>query len=141
MKSSQTTTMLLYAFMAINLLVLQFLTTVSQNIMYQTAPWVPSQTSQAYRNLLDNVFSVYNTVYQNYYNNESQLLMEELQVFYGVSMNYTNPQEHVPEAECNNRNIKEMFRASFHRLPFKMIPKIMVNILTMEVETKRSTVL
>jgi hypothetical protein len=39
--------------------VLHFLTTVSRNIMYCTAEWVPTQTSQAYRSVLDNVFQIY----------------------------------------------------------------------------------
>ena len=47
-------------------------------------------------------------------------------------MNYANPQEHVPEAERNNCAIKECFRAAFHRLPFKKLPKNMVKILRME---------
>ena len=64
--------------------------------------------------------------------NEFRPLIQELQDVYNVRMNYANPQEHVPEAERNNRVIKERFRAAFHRLPFKKIPKIMVIILTME---------
>jgi hypothetical protein len=47
-------------------------------------------------------------------------------------MNYAIPQEHAPEAERNNRVIKERFRASFQRLPFNTIPKLMVKILAME---------
>jgi hypothetical protein len=47
-------------------------------------------------------------------------------------MNYASPQEHVPEAERNNRVIKERFRSAFHRLPFNKIPKIMFKILAME---------
>jgi hypothetical protein len=57
--------------------------------------------------------------------------MQELQDVFGVAMSYDNPQEHVPEAERNNRVIKERFRAVFHCMPFKMIPKIIVKIQTM----------
>jgi hypothetical protein len=32
-----------------------FLTTVSRNIMYQTAEWIPHKTPEAYRSVLDNV--------------------------------------------------------------------------------------
>jgi hypothetical protein len=62
--------------------------------------------------------------------------MDELQDVYSVVMNYANPQEHVPEAERNNRVIKERFRSAFHRLPFNKIPKIMVKILAMECAKK-----
>jgi hypothetical protein len=64
--------------------------------------------------------------------------MQELQDVYGVKMNYANPQEHVPEAERNNRVIKERFCAAFHCLPLKMIPKIMVKFLTMESVKKQN---
>ena len=32
---------------------LPFLTTISRNIMYRTAEWIPSQTAQSYRSVLD----------------------------------------------------------------------------------------
>ena len=48
-----------------------------------------------------------------------------------IVMNYTNAQDHVPEAERNNRTIKERVRAAFHRLPFKKIPKVMLRYLAM----------
>ena len=104
-----------------------FLTTITRNIMYRTAEWIPKQTSQAYRSVLDNIFSVYNKagikITTIHCDNEFRPLMQELQDIYEVHMNYANPQEHVPEAERNNRVIKERFRAAFHRLPFKKIPK------------------
>jgi len=74
--------------------------------MYHTAEWVPNQTSQAYRSVLDNVFRIYNRagfrVSTIHCDNEFQPLMQELQDVYNVTMNYANPQEHVPEAERNN---------------------------------------
>jgi hypothetical protein len=48
-----------------------------------------------------------------------------------VEMNYTNAQEHVPEAERNNRTIKERMRATFHRLPYRAIPAVMIRYLAM----------
>ena len=45
--------------------------------------------------------------------------MEQLSNEFQVTMNYANPQEHVPEAERNNRVIKERMRTAYHRLPFK----------------------
>jgi hypothetical protein len=77
-------------------------------------------------------FLVFTTWQESNFDNEFRPLMHELQDVYEVTMNYANPQEHVPEAECNNRVIKERFREAFHRLPFTKIHKIMVKILTME---------
>ena len=117
-----------------------FLTTISRSIMYRTAEYVPNKTSEAYRSVLDNVFRIYNTagfcITTIHCDNEFRPLMDELRDHYNVTMNYANPQEHVPEAERNNRVIKERFRAAFHRLPFKALPKIMVKTLAMECAKK-----
>ena len=43
-----------------------------------------------------------------------------------VVMNYTNASDYMPEAERNNRTIKERIRATFQRLPYKAIPHIMI---------------
>ena len=113
-----------------------FLTTISTNIMYRTAEWIPDQTSESYRSVLDNVFRIYNSagfrIDTIRCDNEFQPLMDELRDVYNIRMNYANPQEHVPEAERNNRVIKERFRSAFHRLPFTKLPKILVKVLTME---------
>ena len=80
-----------------------FITTVSRNIMYRTAEWVPNQTSQAYRSVLDNVFRIYNhaglQITTINCDNEFRPLIQELQDAYNVRMNYANQQDHVPEAE------------------------------------------
>jgi hypothetical protein len=90
---------------------LPFLTTVSRNIMYRTAEWLPNRSAEAYRSALDNVFRVYNIasfrITSIHCDNEFQPLMSKLQDIYNVCMNYANPQEHVPEAERYNRIIKE----------------------------------
>ena len=43
-----------------------------------------------------------------------------------VVMNYTNASDDMPEAEQNNRTMKERIRATFQRLPYKVIPRIMI---------------
>ena len=54
----------------------------------------------------------------------------------GITMNYANPQAHVPEAERNNRTIKERVRCTYHRLPYTRLPRIMVKILVSESSKK-----
>jgi hypothetical protein len=49
-----------------------------------------------------------------------------------LKFNFTSAKEHVPEAEHNNRIIKERVRIAFHRLLYKKMPKIMTQILVME---------
>ena len=55
--------------------------------------------------------------------------MDPLANDFGVEMNYANPQEHVPEAERNNRTIKERICATYHRIPFKCLPRLMIKVL------------
>ena len=58
-------------------------------------------------------------------------MMERVSDDLDVVMNYTNAQDHVPEAERNNKTIKERVRAAFHRLPFKKIARGMIRYLEM----------
>ena len=48
-------------------------------------------------------------------------------------MNYTARDDHVPEAGRNNRVIAERIRATYHKLPYKTMPKIMWRYLAMVV--------
>jgi hypothetical protein len=48
-----------------------------------------------------------------------------------VERNFTNAQDHVPEAEQNNWTIKERIQAAYHRLPYKAIPRTMIRYLAM----------
>ena len=119
---------------------LAFLTTVSRKIMYRTTEFLPNQSVQAYRSVLDTVFRIYNKagfkITTIHCDNEFQPIMKSMEDVYGIRMNYASPQEHVPEVERSIRVIKERYRASFHRLPFMKIPKVMIKILTMECTKK-----
>ncbi|MGC8528515.1 hypothetical protein, partial [Acidiphilium sp.] len=46
-------------------------------------------------------------------------------------MNYTTTDEHVPEAERNNRTIAERIRCAYPNLPYKGISKQMLRYLSM----------
>ena len=52
-----------------------------------------------------------------------------------VSVNVANPDDHVPEAERNNRTNGERIRAGYHQLPYESIPRKMIQSLVMA-ETK-----
>eukprot|EP00934_Nitzschia_sp_Nitz4_P004202 Nitzschia sp. Nitz4//scaffold466_size5842//986//4399//NITZ4_009198-RA/size5842-processed-gene-0.7-mRNA-1//-1//CDS//3329552510//4192//frame0 len=113
-----------------------FLATISHNILYRTVEWMPSQTMQAYREVLAHVFRIYSAakfrIRYIHCDQEYKPLLDQLEDIYHIKMNYANAQEHVPEAERNIRVIKERFRATFHRLPYLCWPTIMVKILAME---------
>ena len=64
-------------------------------------------------------------------------LVEPLQDEFCVAINFANPQEHVPEAERNNRVIKERVRATYHRLPYDTrLTRTMLKMLVSELVTK-----
>lgn len=46
-----------------------------------------------------------------------------------IAVNYTSKGEHVPEAERNNRTIGERICTTYHNLPYKAIPRIMLKYL------------
>ena len=93
-----------------------------------------------YRSALDQVLRTYNArgfrISMIYCNNKYKPLFEPIQDEMDITMNYASAHEHVPEAERNNRVIKERIRATFHRLPYKALPKLMVEVLAMECTKK-----
>ena len=117
-----------------------FLTTISRHILYRTAQPIANHSAASYKSALDTVFSTYNQggffIQYIHCDNQFRPLLQELTNDYGVTINYANPQEHVPEVERSIRVIKDRFRATFQRLPFTSIPKIMVHILAMECAKK-----
>ena len=108
--------------------------------MYRTVQPLPNQTSESHRSALETVFGIYNragfSIKTIHCDNEFQPLVHPLTNEFGIGINYSNPQEHVPEAERNIRVVKERFRASFHRLPFTKLPRVMVQVLAMECAKK-----
>ena len=95
-----------------------FLTTFPRNLYYRTAQHVKSQTPDVYHQCLGAIFRIYNLggfrITDAHCNNEFRPLMDPLANDFQVNVNYANPQEHVPEAERNNRVIKECIRSTYH---------------------------
>lgn len=57
--------------------------------------------------------------------------MEKVADKLNAKMNYTAVDDHVPEAEHNNHVIAERIRATYHKLPYKALPHIMIHYLAM----------
>ena len=51
-------------------------------------------------------------------------------------MTFADPQDHVKQAERNDRTVKERVRATFWRLPFESLPKILIRKLAQQVTQK-----
>jgi hypothetical protein len=93
---------------------------------------VPMDTKQhdEYYRALDKKLRHYNNagflITHIHCDGEYKAMMEKVTDNFDVEMNFTNAQDRVPEAEWNNRTIKERIRAEYHRFPYKGIPRIMI---------------
>ena len=119
---------------------MSFLTTISNNLYYRTAQWIPDRTPDTYSLRIKEVMQIYHaagfTVSAIRCDNEFRPLLSRFCAEFTTLFNYSNPQEHVPEAERNNRVIKERIRATYHRLPFKQLTKTMIQELVSQSAAK-----
>ena len=106
---------------------LTFLATISENIKYCTIKHVPNKKLDTYRSVIDRVLQLYNTggfyIKKICCNNEYKEMMEPIKDDLDIDMDYVPAQEHVKQAERNNRTMKERIRAAYHRLLYKQLPK------------------
>ena len=111
-------------------------TTIANALCYRTAAFIPSQKTENIYEALDDALRMCNShgfsVTDVKCDNEFKPMMEQVQDELGVTMHYSAPQAHIPEAERNNRTIKERIRATHHRLPHKNLPKKIMQTLTAE---------
>ena len=70
--------------------------------------------------------------------NEFKKIFRELDESWDIEFNYSNPQEHVPDIERENRVLQEQFRVGLYRVTFKVIPKTMIQYLVLRVTKNRS---
>ena len=116
---------------------LHFLTTISRNIYYRTVHYLRVNSLKECQNALEDVMRVYkqggfNIVEILLDNGFRKLVREFGNKYSNINLNFANPNDHVPEAERNNRVIQERVRATYHRLPFVHLPRNMVKYLTLE---------
>ena len=111
------------------------LTAIDRSIRFRSVVPIDTKTQSDYYKALDVIFRQYNkggfVIKTIYCDGEYRAMMNKVSDDLDVVMNYTNASDHVPEAERNNRTIKERIRATFQRLPYKAIPRIMIRYLTM----------
>ena len=82
---------------------------------------------------LDEILRHYNkggyTITKIHADGEFESLLLRIKDDLDIDVNIANPDEHVGDVERLNRTIKEKFRTRYYRLPFKAIPKVMINTL------------
>eukprot|EP00980_Cylindrotheca_fusiformis_P008866 scaffold1891_cov62-Cylindrotheca_fusiformis.AAC.1 len=101
----------------------RFLTTIDTSVRFRmTIPMENRSKDELFRSL-DVALRYYNKadfkIKQIDCDGEFRVMMDEVQDELDVEMNYANPGDHVPEAERNNRTIKERVRVGYYRLPYR----------------------
>jgi hypothetical protein len=108
---------------------------IDKQVRYRTVVDIKNMTAAQFYKGIDKIFRQYNqagfTVKRIDCDRQFKPLFEPVQDKLKVTMNYTSKGEHVPEAERNNRTIKERCRAAYHNLPYKNIPKLMIKTMVM----------
>ena len=104
-----------------------FLTTISKNIKYHTAMWVAHCTTPTITSLVESIQKLYQwasfQVTEVCTDHEFKPVLQVLQDNgWSFTTNLANAEEHVPEAEHNNCILKECIRATYHGIPYKMLP-------------------
>ena len=111
------------------------LTAIDREIRFRSLVPLNGRTADDIYEALDKILRHYNA--GGFYctwilsDQEFKTLMDDISDDLGATMNYTSKDEHVPEAERNNRTIGERIRAAYHRLPYRVIPKLMMRTLAM----------
>ena len=116
---------------------LPFLATVSKSIQFRTCDYIPNRKVGEYKTVLAKVIRQYHdaglAIRCIYGDREyAQVLQYFKESSPPIDFNLSAAQEHVPEAERNNRVLKERMRAIFHSLPFQAIPSIFIRYLASE---------
>jgi len=114
---------------------LPMLTCIDRSLRFRSLVTMEDRTTPSIYDALDKVLRLYNraghSIKEMHCDQEFKKVMDEIADNLDVQMNYTTTDEHVPEAERNNRTIQERYRSAYHNMPFKVIPKVMIKHLAM----------
>ena len=112
---------------------LPMLTAIDRTIRFRSLVSLENRTTKELYSGLDDILRFYNkagyTISVIHCDQEFRRMMDVVADELDVEMNYTNTDDHQPEAERNNRTIKERIRATVNSLPFKKMPKVMIRKL------------
>ena len=118
-----------------------FLTTLSKNIKYHTAMWATDHMVPTIANLVESVLKLYSR--DSFQVTDVCADCKFKPVLYilqdsgwSFTTNLANTQEHVPEAKCNNHILKEHIHATYHGIPYKMLPRTTICYMVMATEVK-----
>jgi hypothetical protein len=106
------------------------MSTIDGRIQFRSVLPIENRRHEEYYRVLDIVLQLYNSagfhIKTIHCDREFCAMMDKVKDDLGVCMNFTNALDHVPEAERNNRTIKERLRAAYHQLPYKALPRQLI---------------
>jgi hypothetical protein len=109
------------------------MTTIDQTIGFRSALPIKNRTHEEFYHVLDMVLQLYNSTglhsKTRHCNREFRAMMDKVKDNLGVCMNFTSALDHVPEAERNNRTIKERVWAAYHRLLYIALLRQLIQYL------------
>lgn len=109
------------------------LDTVYRSIIFKACVPLPSRYDEEIYRGSDLVLCLHHkggyTVKKTHADGEFESLLFKIREELDIDVNIANPDEHVRDIERLDRAILKMFRTKYYRLPFKVIPKVMVNSL------------
>ena len=112
-----------------------FLVTISKRIKYITVHCIKDRSKETVEDAFDKVFRNYNTsgfYISKIYTDPEFTYLEEDMKDNDIIMEFAAAQAHVPDIEQTIRTLKERFRCQYNRIPYRRIPKLMVDILAQE---------
>ena len=117
-----------------------FLTFIDTTIRYRKVVGVANKKSNSYYEAIDMTLRLYNsagfTITKITCDNEYRSLVNSIKDDLNVDVEYVNAQEHESVAERNVRTIKERMRTIYHSLPYKYLPKLILEYMCYEAATK-----
>ena len=109
------------------------LTTIDRSIMFKACVPLPLREYEGIFRGLDEIIRHYNkggyTITKIHADGEFESLFLRIKDDLDIEVNVANPDEHVEDIKRLNWTIKEKVWTRYYRLPFKAIPKVMINTL------------
>ena len=112
---------------------LPMLTSIDTPVRHRNLVCLKNREAGTLYNGIDKILQGYNkagfTIAIIRCDNEFRVLMDAVKDELDIEMQYAPQGNHIPEAERNNRTIGKRIRAGYHRLPYQIIPKVMLEAL------------
>ncbi len=116
------------------------LTSIDRTIRYRSLNVLQNRSADELYRALDCILRAYNKagffIERIYADQEFKPNMAAIIDNLDIEINFTSTDEHVPEAERNNRTLQERIRAIFHSLPFDAVPEVMIRHMATEAAIK-----